>query len=103
MFFEFSEVKLCGENKSLANYLSIMEMSIDFDSDDDYSGNNIGFDLTFQKWLIIFVYGNHWMLKILNAGHHGWVTKCFLKITLNDIFVPFCLAKIHQSEDFYKK
>ena len=48
-FFEFSEVKLCGENKSLANYLSIMEMSIDFDSDDDYSGNNIGFDLTFQK------------------------------------------------------
>ena len=50
MFFELSEVKLCGENKSLANYLSIMaEVSIDFDSDDDYSGNNVKFDLTFQK------------------------------------------------------
>ena len=79
MFFELSEVKLCGENKSLANYLSIMaEVSIDFDSDDDYSGNNIEFDLTFQKWLIIFANGNHWMLKILNAGHNGWVIKCFL-------------------------
>ena len=60
MFFEFSEVKLCGENKSLANYLFIMEMSIDFDSDDDYSGNNIGFN--FSK-----VTHNFCQLKSLNV------------------------------------